>query len=169
MKKFSIDEVHSSFEILTRMLINKQLKIAVMESCTSGLVASLITDTEGASEVFKGSDVTYSNEAKIAAGVSESVINSYGVYSKETAIAMAQSEKDRFLVDISGGITGSLGNVDPMNKDSIPGEADFAILYKEQVCSYHISIPNGLNRFESKLFIAYEFCNELLKLFGYEN
>ena len=50
-------------------LIEHGISISTMESCTSGLLASAITDTEGASAIFKGGFVTYSNEAKIRQGV----------------------------------------------------------------------------------------------------
>ena len=92
-----------------------------MESCTSGFIASLLTDTEGASEVFRGSFVTYSNEAKILCGVPEEVIRVHGVYSKETAIAMATTCRGKFGTDVGIGVTGTFGNVDPANADSTPG------------------------------------------------
>ena len=49
--------------------------------CTSGLIASLITDTEGASAIFPGGYVTYLNETKVLVGVDPSVIEIHGVYS----------------------------------------------------------------------------------------
>ncbi|MGN0960180.1 MAG: CinA family protein, partial [Coriobacteriales bacterium] len=48
---------------LTLLLIERGLSASTMESCTGGLIASLITDTEGSSAVLKGAFVTYSNEA----------------------------------------------------------------------------------------------------------
>lgn len=58
----------------------KGITISTMESITSGLVASLITDTEGSSAVLKEAFITYSNEAKIREGVSAGVIRRYSVY-----------------------------------------------------------------------------------------
>ena len=43
-------------------LIERQITISTMESCTSGMIASMITDTSGASAVFPGCFVTYLNE-----------------------------------------------------------------------------------------------------------
>jgi PncC family amidohydrolase len=77
--------VNEKFETITKLLISKKTTITTMESCTCGLIASLLTDTEGASAIMKGADITYSNEAKVMAGVAEAVINQYGVYSNETA------------------------------------------------------------------------------------
>ena len=53
--------------------------ITTMESCTAGQIASLLTDTSGSSAIIEGAFVTYSNEAKIQIGVSEKIINEYGV------------------------------------------------------------------------------------------
>ncbi|WP_286077477.1 nicotinamide-nucleotide amidohydrolase family protein [Thomasclavelia cocleata] len=106
---------------ITNLLVNTNTHIATMESCTSGLIASNITDYEGASAILKGSHITYSNEAKVMAGVSKNIIDIYGVYSEETAIDMAWNTKRYFNSDIGIGITGSIGRVDPANKDSISG------------------------------------------------
>ena len=125
-----------------------------MESCTSGLIASLLTDTEGASAIMKGAYITYSNEAKIKAGVPEEVINKYGVYSKETAAEMAQKCKDSFVADIGIGVTGSFGNVDPNNADSVPGEIHFAIAFESEVVTASESIPVQASRYEYKLYAA---------------
>ena len=84
---FSCQVIEANYHKLTEILIKKGITVTTMESCTSGLIASLITDSEGASAIFKGGFVTYSNEAKILNGVSESIINDYGVYSPETAKA----------------------------------------------------------------------------------
>lgn len=113
---------------ITKRLIEKQLRISTMESCTSGLIASNITDVEGASEILKGAYVTYSNTAKLMAGVSDLVIDSFGIYSLETAVEMAFRVKEQFGSNIGIGITGSFGNVDPANTDSVAGVVYYQIL-----------------------------------------
>ncbi len=120
--------VREAYTCLTGELIRRHLTITAMESVTGGLVASLITDTEGSSAVLKGSFVTYSNEAKIAQGVPAEVIEQYSVYSEETAAAMAEACRAAYRADIGIGVTGTLGNVDPANQDaSVPGEVYFAV------------------------------------------
>ena len=69
-------------DVVIKTLIEKQTTISTMESCTSGLIASMITDTEGASAIFPGGYVTYSNETKMLVGVDEQVLRQYGVYSR---------------------------------------------------------------------------------------
>lgn len=114
---------------VTKMLIERGLEIATMESCTSGLIASNITDYEGASAILKGSCITYSNDTKILAGVRRGIVEEHGVYSPETAFEMALTTKMKFDSDIGIGITGSFGNVDPANKDSIAGVIHYQILW----------------------------------------
>ena len=59
---------------LIKKLIATHTTISTMESCTSGLIASMITDTEGASAIFPGGYVTYLNETKIFIGVDPKVL-----------------------------------------------------------------------------------------------
>ena len=127
--KTDLTDVLKKYECITNALISRGLSITTMESCTSGSIASLITDTEGSSAVMKGAFVTYSNEAKIRCGVPESVIAEYGVYSPQTAAEMASACRSFYGADIGIGITGSFGNADPANGDSVPGKVYFAISY----------------------------------------
>ncbi len=61
-----------------------------MESATSGQIASLITDTEGASAILKGRLLSPTQtKPKLWQGVPAEIIDTYSVYSKETAEAMA--------------------------------------------------------------------------------
>lgn len=117
---------------ITRMLIEKKLEIATMESCTSGLIASNITDYEGASAILKGSCITYSNDTKIEAGVRRDIIEEYGVYSPETAFEMALTAEMKFMADIGIGITGSFGNVDTSNSDSMAGVIYYEIYHSHE-------------------------------------
>lgn len=119
-KKYSQDNV-------TKKLIDSGTTISTMESCTSGLIASTITDIEGASEILEGSAITYSNKCKILEGVPKRIIEKYGVYSKETALHMAKAAKRKYYSKIAIGVTGSAGRVDPNNKDSVSGEIFYSI------------------------------------------
>ena len=93
----------------------------------------MITDTSGASAVFPGGFVTYLNETKVFAGVDEKIIKEYGVYSGECAKAMAETVREKLNTDIGIGITGTTGNLDPNNADSVQGQAFFSIVWKESV------------------------------------
>lgn len=125
--QYSESSIRSDYARLTKTLIAKGLTLTTMESCTSGQIVSLVTDTEGSSAVVKGAYVTYSNEAKIMQGVPAEIIEKYGVYSKETAAAMAMTCRKSYKSNIGIGVTGTLGNVDVNNADSVPGHVYFAI------------------------------------------
>ena len=139
---------------LVKMLIARKLSIATMESCTGGQIASLLTDTEGSSEVFKGGFVTYRNEAKTLNGVPERVIDKFGVYSSVTAAFMAEACKKKLGSTIGIGITGSFGNTDPNNSDSVPGEVYFAISDPCATRCYHCTVPAQSSRLSYKLYMA---------------
>ena len=95
-------------EEIVHYLIQNHISISTMESCTGGLLASLITDIPDASTILKFSAVTYSTEYKIKMGVSKDVIDTYTVYSKETAIEMAEAISEFTGSDLGVGITGRL-------------------------------------------------------------
>ena len=146
--------VRRKYERLTRLLIDRGLTLTAMESCTGGQIASLITDTEGSSAVLAGAFVTYSNEAKVREGVPAEVIRSHGVYSAETAAAMAEACRRAYAADIGIGVTGSFGNADPANPDSVPGEVFFAVALKEGTRRYRCTVPALPSRLACKLFVA---------------
>ncbi|MBF0230088.1 MAG: CinA family nicotinamide mononucleotide deamidase-related protein [Desulfamplus sp.] len=76
---------------LGRLLTLKKKTVAVAESCTGGLIGSMLTDVAGSSSYFLMSAVTYSNEAKInILGVNSDTLIKYGAVHEETAKEMAQ-------------------------------------------------------------------------------
>ena len=95
------------FEYLIETLAQKRKYITFAESCTGGLLASLVTKVPGSSAIFKGSLVTYSNEIKNSwLGVKNSTLKSFGAVSKETVKEMLEgalkvSESD-YALAISG-------------------------------------------------------------------
>ena len=155
------EEVRKKYDSLVKYLIQSNISITTMESCTAGQIASLLTDTSGSSAIIEGAFVTYSNEAKIQIGVSEKIINEYGVYSKETATEMAMVCREFYDADIGIGVTGTFGNVDPKNKDSVPGEVFFAISTREGTESFYCAVPEQPSRLYYKLYIANVIADEI--------
>ena len=73
------------------LLRAKGLSLVTAESCTGGLIAKLITDVAGSSDVFWGAFVTYSNQAKVKClGVSEEILERCGAVSAQAVEAMAR-------------------------------------------------------------------------------
>ena len=88
----------------------KGLKIASAESCTGGLVAGLLTEIPGSSDVFERGFVTYSNQAKQdLLGVPASLLAKDGAVSASVARAMAEGALGHSLAHIAVSITGIAG------------------------------------------------------------
>ena len=86
------------------------LKLVTAESCTGGLIAGLLTEIAGSSDVVERGFVTYSNEAKQELiGVPAATIESHGAVSEATALAMAEGALDHARADISASVTGVAG------------------------------------------------------------
>lgn len=106
--------------------------ISTMESCTGGYIVNEITNIEGASEVLKYSAVTYSNEYKIKMGVSKEVIDTYSVYSMETARSMAKAISIYTDSTYAIGITGKLNRKDKANESGKDNQVFIAIYDKKK-------------------------------------
>ena len=92
------------------ILKRKNLKLAVVESCTGGLLASTITSISGASKVFNLGLVTYSNQAKIKIlKVNKNIIKKYGAVSHECCSAMIKNLSKISKANINISITGIAG------------------------------------------------------------
>lgn len=102
---------------LVTELIKLNLTISTMESLTGGLFGAKITSYSGVSKIYKGTLVTYSNQAKIKVGhVDQNIINKYGAISEETAIVMAKNCQNIFETDIAVSFTGNAGPTVMENK-----------------------------------------------------
>ena len=88
----------------------KQLRIATAESCTGGLIAGLLTEIPGSSEVFERGFVVYSNQAKQEMlGVPLRLLDEFGAVSEEVAVVMATGAIEHSRADVSVAVTGIAG------------------------------------------------------------
>lgn len=103
-------ELRAKAEALLAQARAKGLKIATAESCTGGLVASLLTEIAGSSDVFERGFVTYSNEAKTEMlGVPAELIQEHGAVSDDVAVSMAKGAVANSKANISIAVTGIAG------------------------------------------------------------
>lgn len=95
---------------LLEHLRTRGLKIATAESCTGGLIAGLLTEIAGSSDVVERGFVTYSNEAKAEMlGVPMALITAHGAVSEPVARAMAAGALAASRADIAISVTGVAG------------------------------------------------------------
>jgi len=88
----------------------KGITLSLAESCTGGLIASMITDLAGASEFFDSGVITYSEGSKSDILAVESIVMmKHGVVSRETARQMAEGVRRIRKTDYSLAVTGNLG------------------------------------------------------------
>jgi competence/damage-inducible protein CinA-like protein len=100
----------STAELVLELLRERGLTLATAESCTGGLVAGRLTGVPGASGVFLGGIVAYSDDVKAAElGVPQQVLREHGAVSAETAEAMARGARARIGADIAVAVTGIAG------------------------------------------------------------
>jgi nicotinamide-nucleotide amidase len=91
-------------------LAKGRLTVSVAESCTAGLLGSLITDQPGSSAYFFGGVIAYSDEVKRSQlGVPADLLARHGAVSREVAIAMAEGARSKFGTDLAASITGIAG------------------------------------------------------------
>lgn len=92
------------------LLESRGLTLCTAESCTGGLIASLVTDIPGSSAYFLGGVVAYSNEAKMRLlDVPERHLRRYGAVSAPVALAMARGACRLFSASIAVSATGIAG------------------------------------------------------------
>lgn len=104
------DDLDARVEQLLKEVCRRELTLVTAESCTGGLLASLLTDVTGCSHAFERGFVTYTNAAKHQLlGVPESLLDDPGPVSEPVARAMAEGALLHSGADIALSITGFAG------------------------------------------------------------
>ena len=102
---------------LGTLLRSRDAGLAAAESLTGGLIGEILTETEGSSDYFLGSLVTYSTDSKRdVAGVDPSMLEREGAVSSETARALAEAAAKRFGADVGVSATGVAGPAEQEGK-----------------------------------------------------
>jgi nicotinamide-nucleotide amidase len=109
-KSESLSRKNNSAADIVRLLTERKQTLALAESCTGGFIANQITNVPGASKMFKGGVVSYSNEAKEKfLGVRTETLKKHGAVSKEVAAEMAEGARKQFGADYAVAVTGIAG------------------------------------------------------------
>lgn len=102
----ALDAAYTAVAALSHL----HLTASTAESCTGGLIAKLITDVSGASAVFRGGIVSYSDELKAdILGVSRDSLAAHGAVSEPVSIQMADGSRRVCGSDIAVSATGIAG------------------------------------------------------------
>ncbi|RME57636.1 MAG: nicotinamide-nucleotide amidohydrolase family protein [Candidatus Dadabacteria bacterium] len=97
-------------QVVHKMLLQYRKTVSFAESCTGGLISTLLTNNPGSSEYFLGSVVSYANSAKEGLlGVAKETLNKLGAVSAETAKEMAKGAREKFKSSLSLSVTGIAG------------------------------------------------------------
>jgi nicotinamide-nucleotide amidase len=111
VKDFLVAEEDIPLEVVIgRILKEKNKTMATAESCTGGYIAHLITTVPGSSQYYKGSVVSYANEAKEnILGVKHETLQSVGAVSEETVLQMVKGVIEKLNVDYAVATSGIMG------------------------------------------------------------
>ncbi|GBU27033.1 hypothetical protein R84B8_00554 [Treponema sp. R8-4-B8] len=105
-----IKQAEKKAACLIKKLKDVSLKLALAESCTGGLISSLLARVPGASLVLWGSFVCYTKEAKVSMlGLKKSQLSADGLVSEKTAQSMAAGALKKSGADIAAAVTGLAG------------------------------------------------------------
>ena len=127
-----------SFEsVVTHLLEEKDVQLAVMESCTGGALSNTLTNVPSISSHFRGGVVSYATEVKEIMGVAPEIIREHGVISPEVAMAMAVAAREQLKADIGIGITGVAGP-DPQEGHPV-GEVHIALAGSSRIANDSLS------------------------------
>ena len=103
-------DVDSLEQRAVQLLKERRLTFSAAESCTGGLIAKRVTDVPGASAVFSGGVVSYTNGVKAKVlGVPEELLEQYGAVSAPVAKAMAEGVRRITGSDLALSVTGVAG------------------------------------------------------------
>jgi PncC family amidohydrolase len=154
-KAFGESEVKEAYTEDVRVLTERGITVSCAESCTGGLIGKLFTDVSGASAVFAGGMITYTNNVKInKLGVSANTVDTYTEVSAECAAEMAVRTREYFDTDIGISATGFAGPTGGNENDPV-GTVYLGISSKARTVVYRLSF-DSCNRNEIRYGTAFE-------------
>ena len=139
-------DVDSLEAVASGLLREKGLTLSAAESCTGGLVAKRNTDLPGASAVFRGGVVSYTNDVKAQVlGVPEELLEAFGAVSEPVARAMAERCRTICGSDLAVSVTGVAGP-DTDDRGNEVGTVYIALASAEGTVCQKLSCGKGRGR-----------------------
>ncbi|MCI0449437.1 MAG: CinA family protein [Chlorobi bacterium] len=139
-------------ETIGKLLRKKKLTVSAAESCTGGLIASLLTDVPGSSDYFISGVVAYADEAKIKfLGVKKQTLKKYGAVSSQVTKEMALGIRKRSSADIGISTTGIAGPSGGSRKKPV---GTIWIGYSDKNVTFAEKFVFGKNRLKNKRLMA---------------
>ncbi|MDY6922382.1 MAG: CinA family protein [Pseudomonadota bacterium] len=119
------DDIEALVDRLLEAADRRDLTLATAESCTGGLIASVLTDVDGRSHVFERGYVVYTNDAKAdELAVPLRLIDQHGAVSEPVARSMAEGALRASGAGVAVSVTGFAGRA---GADDEPGLVHFAL------------------------------------------
>jgi nicotinamide-nucleotide amidase len=132
---------------IVRQMTRQKWTLALAESCTGGFIANEITNVPGASKIFPGGIVAYSNEAKEKfLGVKKNSLKKFGAVSENVAREMAEGARKKFGADFAIAVTGIAGPGGG-TKGKPVGTVFIAV-----ACDFGVVVESKINRFARDKF-----------------
>ena len=133
--------------IIGKLLTDNNLSLSISESCTGGLLSSMITSVPGASVYFKGAVVAYANEIKTSElNVSPYTLIMHGAVSQATVEQMADGIRMRFKTDFAVAVSGIAGPSGGTEEKTV-GTTWIAVASKKRIITnaYNFGADRGRN------------------------
>jgi nicotinamide-nucleotide amidase len=148
MSKYENQDRRGKIEAdVVRLLARKEKTLALAESCTGGFIAHQITNVSGASEIFLGGIVAYSNGVKEKfLGVRPETLKKHGAVSEAVAREMASGARKKFGADFAIAVTGIAGPTGGTEKPPV-GTVFIAL-----ACDFETVVVRKLNCFGREKF-----------------
>lgn len=133
-------------QVVGELLLKNNLSIGTVESCTSGSIAAEIVATPGASNYYKASFLTYTEEMKSKIlGISMNDISENGVVSEEIVKQMAKNGMQKLGVDVCISTTGYVGPTGGDGNNPI-GSVWVGVAYKNELIAKRFQFGNNRER-----------------------
>lgn len=141
-------EVDRLAQAVLSLACERELKLVTAESCTGGLLASLLTDVPGMSHAFERGFVSYTHEAKHELlGVPLAILDGPGAVSKACAIAMARGALANSTGDVAVSITGFTEG----GPEQPAGLVHFACAGKGRATTHRVMLFGDVGRAEVRI------------------